>query len=259
MAGEELGEYSEEFGPGAEQIARVATGLKGCLPASLVGVISLIAVVIWAIGEGDLFDGDKDETASTSCDAAAAEPGDLVLISFRQGCEPGDDTAASDEDETTDEPEPDGTVGVPPTPEELPSGAQLFEGTSGGELGCITCDGQSRFIHITNSTTAAGDAQRPAQEVVWPENGEIVDFGVTVSGPNRGRYGFNVFANGEYRNGCALEIVQTSCQMNQPPTPLLAGDRVTIIVGEGGITNEDGTPASVGVFVVDWYFVFQPG
>ena len=44
----------------------------------------------------------------------------------------------------------------------------------------------------------------------------------------------------------------------QEPSPLSAGDRVTIIVGEQGIVDENATPVEEGDFVMQWWFVFQP-
>ena len=137
----------------------------------------------------------------------------------------------------------------------------LYQGTSGAQLGCIACDGQSRFIHITRSTTALGDTERAGQEVVWPEDGEVVDFGVRIPQPNEGRYGINLFVNGGYSVGCPIETGSSACRVleGQKPSPLKAGDRVTIIVGEQGILDKNGVPAEDGDFVLEWWFVFQPG
>src|SRR5687768_10087196 len=111
MAGEEF----DDGGFASHEIDEIATGLKGCLPAAFVGVIGIIAVLIWAVGGGgDLFGGDKDR-------ADASE-----------------ETTTST---TTTVAEETGQAFTPPTPEDLPAGAQLFQGTSGGEIGCITCDG----------------------------------------------------------------------------------------------------------------------
>jgi hypothetical protein len=136
----------------------------------------------------------------------------------------------------------------------------LYEGTSGGELGCIACDGQSRFIHIARSTTKSGDAQRAAQEMVWKDDSVVVDFGVRIGKPNRGRYGINLFINGTYGAGCAIETGSTSCRLDPAREwpPLKAGDRVTIIVGEAGTVDEDGVPIEKGDWVLNWWFVVEP-
>ncbi len=192
---------------------------------------------------------DPDEALEEACRPhETLGDGSIQLIAVTQEC-------PADEEEPPDE----GATFVAPAPADLPRDAVLHEGTSAGEIGCITCDGQSRFVHIENDSITAGDPNRASQEIVWPEDGEVIEFGANVSGPNKGRYGFNLFAHGtEYRNGCSMEIGQTSC-MQQTVSQFKAGDRVTIIIGEGGTLDDEGVPASVGDFVVSWWFVFQPG
>jgi hypothetical protein len=189
-------------------------------------------------------------------------------------CDAGTQTALGDvrvqlvaacERETTTTPTTTPTAMSPdsskPGAGDLPAGQVLYEGTTGGQLGCIACDGQSRFISIEDSTTALGDAERAGQEIVWPENGDVVDFGVRIPRPNMGRYGINLFVNGAYSVGCPIETGSSSCRVvaGQDPSPLAAGDRVTIIVGEAGTVDEEGVPVEEGHFVLEWWFVFQPG
>jgi hypothetical protein len=199
-------------------------GKQGCTtpPKVLLGIGVGIAVVIAIVLI--LFSGDDDKPSTTASGAAAGA-----------------------------------TTGrfAPPAPEKLGPGDQLFEGSSGGPLGCIACDGQSRFIHIENNTTAKGNDMRAGQEIVWPADGTVVEFGANANGPNKGRYGFNLFVNGaQYGPGCAMEIGETSCKQNRPG-PLAKGDRVTIIVGEAG-TVDKGVPVEHGEFTLSWWFVFQP-
>ena len=150
------------------------------------------------------------------------------------------------------------TSGTPTTAGGTPApagDAEQYAGTSGGEIGCITCDGKHRFISIADSSIGVDQVSRPAQEMVWPENGTVTDFGVTINGENRGVYGVNLFVNGDYSVGCGMDVGVTSCKMAPGSAPLAKGDRVTIIVGEAG-TITDGKVASQGDFTMSWYFDF---
>jgi hypothetical protein len=145
----------------------------------------------------------------------------------------------------------------PPDEDALPPGAVLYQGSSGDQIGCITCDGASRFLSIEHPGVGVGDPARPAMEIVWKEKGQFAEFGANISGPNKGRYGYNLFANGTtYMAGCSMEIGQTSCRQ-QRPNDVARGDRISIIIGEGG-TMVNGQVASKGNFIVDWWFVFVP-
>jgi hypothetical protein len=141
-----------------------------------------------------------------------------------------------------------------PDPADLPAGQELNSGTSGGQIGCIACDGKSRYINIAKSTTAVGDEERARQEIVWPDDVTIVEFGVQIPRPTKGNYGINLFVNGDYSLGCGIETGSSSCRSlaGQEPSRLAAGDRVTIIVGERGEIAEQGD------FVLTWWFVVQP-
>ncbi|HSV40072.1 MAG TPA: hypothetical protein VLI04_15035 [Nocardioidaceae bacterium] len=225
--------------------SRIARGLRNCgVPFALAAVIVPAAVLL-----GMHFLGD-DQDAPDAC-TATTTLGD-VRVQLVAACEP--DTT------TTPTSPPSGPDASQPDPADLPAGQVLYQGTSGGQLGCIACDGQSRFISIEDSTTGLGDAARAGQEIVWPENGVVVDFGIQIPQPNEGRYGINLFVNGGYSVGCPIETGSSSCRVlaGQEPSPLATGDRVTIIVGEQGIVDENGVPVEEGDFVLEWWFVFQP-
>jgi Fungal mating-type pheromone len=216
-----------------------ALNLKGCAPILIVAVVLIVIV----IGVLKATDDDKPSSATESPSASASEsasPSETSSASPSPSPEPSESPSAS-EDESED-----------PSAE-----TERFSGTSGGQIGCITCDGQSRYLHLEHPGVGVGDAARPGMEVVWPRNGKFVEFGADISGPNQGRYGFALFANGtSYYAGCTMEIGQTSCSA-AAKTKVKKGDRITIIIGEGGTMN--GTqPASRGEFVVNWYFLFQP-
>ena len=131
--------------------------------------------------------------------------------------------------------------------EGTPPGSRRYEGKSGDQIGCITCDGLSRYLSVEHPGVGVGDGARPKLEVVWPENGSFTEFGATVSGPNQGRYGFAVLANGtSYTAGCAMEIGQTSCQAPSS-AKIKKGDRVAIIIGEGGHHGERQTREQWGL------------
>jgi hypothetical protein len=216
----------------------------GCgIPAIIAGIVVTIAVA----GAFAFLAGDDDEKCTTPTPKALGG----TRIELIADC---------DEEPTTTSASGAGPGAATPVQAALPAGQVLYQGTSGGELGCITCDGQSRFISIEGSTTASGDAARAGQEIVWPEDGGVVDLGVRFSRPNRGRHGINLFVNGAYSAGCAMETGGSSCRVaaGQDPSVLKAGDRVTIIVGEAGTLDEDGVPVEQGDFVLEWWFVFQP-
>ena len=240
-------------------VERVANELRGCLPAALAGAVVLIAVVVWVIGGEGLFGDDnaRPEAATRSCDAPV-EAGDAL----EGDCPPPAQTQDNAGEESTTAPpavpvQEEGDSFAPPAADDVPGDAQLFQGTS-GPVGCITCDGQPRFIHVENGSIAAGQEALPGQQIVWPEDGTVVEFGARVTGPNRGLYGFNIHAHGGVETGCGISPGQTSCLMRQRTTPLRAGDRVAVVVTEGGTRNEEGGVADLGEFSVEWWFVFQP-
>lgn len=228
---------------------RIYRGLLGCgLPAAMVAVVVAAAVFF-----GMDFLGD-DEEPDEKCARPTTTLGGIEVQLVADDCETETPSPSATDPGTT------GSDAEPPEAADLPAGQVLYEGTSGSQLGCIACDGQSRFISIERSTMALGDAERAGQEIVWPENGTVVDFGIQIPQPNEGRYGINLFVNGAYSVGCPIETGSSSCRVlaGQEPSPLAAGDRVTIIVGEQGIVDEDGVPVEEGDFVMEWWFVFQP-
>ncbi len=216
--------------------------LRGCGPIIGIGILAIILILIALGFATGVWDDDSPRGTSSS-----RSPSTSPSTSSSTSATPS---------ESASQPETGGTY-APPTTEDLPPGAVLYTGTSGAKIGCITCDGQSRFLHINRSGVAVGDAQRPSQEVVWNQNGKFTEFGANISGRNEGRYGYNLFANGTtYMAGCSMEIGETSCRQ-QRPNDVAKGDLISIIIGEGG-TMVNNVPASRGDFVVDWWFVFVP-
>ena len=244
----------------AQEKAEAAYGVRvkevlgrGC------GLTGAIAAVIACIVVFFVFLADDDDT-DAKCSSPTTTLGGVEIQLVADDCEPTPTATPSD---TLPDPTGSGTTGSdgePPDDADLPAGQVLYQGTSGDQLGCIACDGQSRFINILRSTMAKGDAERIGQEIVWPENGTVVDFGIRIPQPNEGRYGINLYVNGGYSVGCPIEIGSRSCRVlaGQEPSPLAAGDRVTIIVGEQGIVDDSGVPVEEGDFVMQWWFVFQP-
>jgi hypothetical protein len=228
---------------------RIVKGLGGCGVPAVIALVIVAAAVFFGMD----FLGDDDE-GDAKCSSPTQSLGG-VRVQLVADCE-------TDATPTTTTPTPSATGAATGKPDaaDLAPGQVLYEGTTGGQLGCIACDGQSRFINIKKSTTALGDAERAGQEIVWPEIGEVVDFGIQIPRPNKGRYGINLFVNGGYSVGCAIETGSSSCRVlaGQDPSPLAAGDRVTIIVGEAGTVDKDGVPVEEGDFVLEWWFVFQP-
>jgi hypothetical protein len=133
------------------------------------------------------------------------------------------------------------------------AGAVKYQGTAGGTIGCISCDGQSRFLSLDDNRVAVGDAAGAAIAKTWATAGRVVSFRATLhTSANKGRYGIAVFRNGDatYLAGCAVEIGQTSCSSDTRGAPMRPGDKITIIVGESG--------PDPGNFVIDWSFDFKP-
>ena len=264
--------------PPARSGSKAPVTIGGC---SLM-LIFLMAVAIFGIrAVGD----DDDEPCAGDGRALAA--GSLAGLSAGGSCprpstsdgadetpdasdDPSDDPSEDpSEDGATDGPLtsadlPDDGVGLPgdvfapPAVEDLPEGAVLYTGSSGDPIGCITCDGGSRFLSIEHPGVVVGDVGMTSQATPWPEAGQVLEFGANLSGPNKGRYGFNVF-NGPttYLSGCSMEIGSTSCLQAREGPHVEKGMPLVIIIGEGG-TMKGNQPASRGDFVVDWWFVFQP-
>ena len=145
-----------------------------------------------------------------------------------------------------------GATFAPPDPATLPKGDVLYKG-SGGPIGCIYCDGQSRFLPINRNGIAIGFASGSGLAVA-PGAGSIVSFGSNLTTKsNGGRYGFAVFVNSaqRYAAGCAIEVGQVGCQ-SQTVGKVAAGEKVSIIVGE------QGHAAARGDYGATWWFVFRP-
>jgi hypothetical protein len=229
-----------EMARSAEDVA--PKSLKGCSPILLIGILAIISIIVIgavAVGPRNLFSDDDPSPSSSpsTSPSASASPSESLSPS-----------------ESPSEPPPGGRY-KPPAEADLPPGARLYKGTSGFFLGCITCDGESRFLSIYSPGVSVGNAAE--SEVVWRKNGHFVEFGAKASGPNKGRYTYNLFANRTtYLAGCSMEVGQTSCRQ-QRPIDVAKGDRIVIMVSEGG-TMVNGQVASKGNFRVDWWFVFVP-
>lgn len=255
-------------------VERTGRNLKGCLPPALVGVIAIIAVIILMVNR------DDGSSASADCPASAPSLGadpPLQLISATQSCpseDQADDAAEGDDEGDADEGEqgdgadgPGGPVEVSdgvttnvakPSEDDLPEGAMLFSGSSAGPIGCIPCDGQSRFMSVEADGAVVGNAAAGSVATTWEEDGQITSFGARLSTPNPGgRYGINFFYADtfEYGPGVAIEVDQQSAEYQWTPSrdgTVHAGRPVVIIVGEGGNT------VATGEWSLEWWFVFQP-
>jgi hypothetical protein len=157
----------------------------------------------------------------------------------------------------------------PPSLDDFPRGDQLFSGSSGdNQIGCIACDGGTRFLHPNGtSTDIASGAPGPSPVAdKWEITGHVVAFGANLHTPdNVGRYGIALFRNARadptapapaddspYRAGCAIEVGHTSCRSNKAGAELVPGDMVSISIGEAGNVKAKGD------YSIDWWFVFEP-
>ena len=238
----------EELAHGARRMLPSSLrGGAGCSPVLLIGIV-LIMLILTAVGiSQDWFAADEPSSGSSTAVSSSTSPSSSSTTS---DIAPPSESAS----ESASEP-PTGGSYKPPAEADLPPGARLYRGTSGFFLGCITCDGESRFLSIAYPGVSVGNAAQ--MEFVWRRKGQFVEFGANASGPNKGRYIYNLFANGTtYVAGCSMEIGQTSCRQ-QRPNDIARGDRIVIIVSEGG-TMVNGQAASKGNFRVDWWFVFVP-
>lgn len=204
----------------------------GCL--TLAGILVAAAVAIGALTLGG-DDADSDATDTGATDSGSPSPTD----------EAG---------ETTD---PNATF-KPPSESSLPAGRHLVKGSSGGPIGCITCDGQFRYLSLEGPGVAVGPEGMAAKQTTWDRDTIVLEFGANASGPNQGRYGISLFVNGkDYVAGCALEIGSTSCRLEFPEAEFYTGDTGVIQIGEGGTMTEDGKVADEGRFSIQWWFVYE--
>lgn len=266
-------EEAESWQENATRVQKNVGGLNltGCASILIIAV-GIIGTLIYVAQRDSGVDDDCAQTAGVSLDAKCVAPTQTTSASTSDDESPGGEaTASEDVSESageSGEPQtsadlgedgvgaPGGNFG-PPANSALPDGAVLYTGTSGGRIGCITCDGQSRFLSIEGPGVVVGDEGMTSQATTWLKDGQFLEFGANVSGPNKGRYGFNLFSGpATYFNGCSMEIGSTSC-LQARPGPVSKGTPLVIIIGEGG-TMVDNKPASKGDFVVDWWFVFQP-
>jgi hypothetical protein len=227
--------------------------------ASAVGLILLIGGCLWIRG-------DEDECAAGS--GAFAETAFAQCVPSETAGAKTPDTDAPSTDDTTSATgttidfqggaagshnTPDGQPAAPPAAADLAPGQQLFQGSSGDQVGFIAQDGASRFLSLERPGVVVGNVGITSQAMTWPTTGTVIEFGVrTSASSNDGRYGFNLFLNGtKYTSGCALEVGQTSC-LFEIRGDLVSGDSVVIIIGEQGHLEETGD------FTLDWWFIFEP-
>ncbi len=94
----------------------------------------------------------------------------------------------------------------------------LFTGSSGAPIGCIGCDGQSRFLALEREGVGGGNASAVQFERPWDLDGKVLRFGARITAPNKGRYGVNLWIDGAtYGPGVALEIGERSAQYQWSP------------------------------------------
>lgn len=228
----------------------------GCAP-----FIVLIGVALAGFGWWMVDDDDEQ-----SCKNAAA-----AVVATGSGCVPPESTAATTLPDSAGEADPtvttiefaggatgtnntpDGQPAAPPAESELAPGQQLFQGSSGDQIGAIAQDGAFRYLSLEHPGVVVGFEGLTSQATIWPTTGTVVSFGVrTSAATNDGRYGFNLFVNGtDYQSGCTLEVGQTSCFFHLLGA-LNAGDSVVFQIGEAGHLEETGD------FTLDWWFIFEP-
>ncbi len=158
---------------------------------------------------------------------------------------------------------------APPSLADFPRGDQLFFGSSGdNQIGCIACDGATRYLHpnATSTDIAMGPPGPSPVADKWEITGHVVAFGANLhTSDNVGRYGIALFRNvradpgapvpaddSPYRAGCAIEVGHTSCRSNKAGTELVPGDIVSISIGEAGNVKAKGD------YSISWWFVFEP-
>jgi hypothetical protein len=254
--------------PGPDGGSPPSKAKPGCIAVTLIGIIAVVTTLVIGGQADDLLKGDDDCAVTVSLEtckapSASTSAGDSDSSDGSSGPGDGSSSAGTDEPMTSADLPANGVGPIggtyrAPDPEDIPEGATLYTGTSGDQLGCITCDGQSRFLSIKHPGVVVGNEGMTSQAVTWPESGQILEFGANLSGPNKGRYGFNVFSGPTtYLNGCSMEIGEVSCLQAREAPHVEKGMPLVIIIGEGG-TMVNGKPASKGDFTVDWWFVFQP-
>ena len=218
----------------------------GCTPRVIGGitVAVLIAVTIAAV----TFMGGDDP----NCPASGGGGGRIAAAADE--CAPEATTVGSKAGEA-------GAV-APPAEADLPQGVMLFTGSSGGPIGCIACDGQSRFLALDREGVGVGNVSAAEFERQWDLDGEVLQFGARITAPNKGRYGVNLWIDGAtYGPGVALEIGERSAEYQWSPErdgTLRAGTRMAIIVGEAGTVDDEGVPTAQGDYELEWWFTFQP-
>ncbi len=225
---------------------------NGCTPRVLAGISIgvVIAVIMVMIGINVLGD---DES---KCPTAARAGGEVLLAADDCGLDVATTVAATTSGSGSS------NVVAPPNPDDLPSGVLLFQGRSGDPIGCIACDGQSRFLSLEERGVGVGNLTMGDFATTWKLDGKVLQFGARITAPNKGRYGVNLWIDGaQYGPGVALEIGEQAAQYQWSPErdgTLRSGHLVAIIVGEAGIVDDDGVPVAQGDYELQWWFTFEP-
>lgn len=211
----------------------------GCTPkaAAAVAVIAAVLVAIW-FGLGNRDNGSEPSSAPT----ASATTSEATTTTGEAEKAPTGSTAGF----------------APPDPASLPAGTVLLTGTSGDQIGHISQDGQSRFLHLERSGVGVGNATMTGQSIPWPADAKVTGFGVDLdTSSNPGRYGINVFVPpSTYNVGCAIEKGELGCTATadniKANVPIAKGTPVTLIIGE------EGNLEAKGAFTLSWWLTYQP-
>jgi hypothetical protein len=263
----------EGLSPAAAAAASAAKG--GCSSRAVLLILALVVAV--GIGLGGLvflINGITDDTSSTTTTTAVDDIRKPTTTTTDPNAGPPVGPVQW---------RPNGavnTIAIPgadqkPTADQLAPGAVLYEGSSGGEIGCIACDGLFRVMSIEKpgvaSSAPGGPAETAALSKPLATDGTIIQLGARVSAPDGGKWTVNV--------GCRKQAVEGSCASTDTKgigtvSPIMAcsipanapacvrwdgssstvkkGDRLVLTIGNPG------DPVTQGHFTIDWWFVIQP-
>jgi hypothetical protein len=168
----------------------------------------------------------------------------------------------------------------PPNPADLSAGAILFQGDSGGEIGCIPCDGAFRIMSLDGPGVTLSGAGGPQETALMSAplttDGVITRLGVQLSIADGGNWTLNVRCRSTevpgscgsptdvpvnatpgttgYAMACSVPLGATACVNWSPPEgrAVKVGDRLALAVGNPG------NPFTEGHFTMHWWFVFLP-
>ena len=148
-----------------------------------------------------------------------------------------------------------------------PRGDQLFSGSSGdNQIGCIACDGGTRFLHPNGTSTdiAIGAPGPSTVADKWEITGHVVAFGANLHTSDNVTAGIAVSQRpGRSQRPGAGRRLAVPCRLRdrsrarvlpeqQSRAELVPGDMVSISLGEAGNVKAKGD------YSIDWWFVFEP-